>query len=211
MKWILMGLLAMSLMACESQNNQTAEPTQNVSEPPAAAQKSAAKPPQSNNRVNYIKDTSRPKEEIEAKFPHDIDLKTADGKLIKSNKLLRNGKRPVVLLFWLTTCFPCKMQMAKMQESYADLEKETGVKMFAISVDFQKNYKKFAAMVEEKDWPWPAYNDWNREFRRVMPGGLNGMPQTFLLDGNGDIVYHKRKYRPGDEEELYSKIRELVQ
>ena len=52
-------------------------------------------------------------------------------------------------------------------------------------------------------------NDMNREFRRIMPGELNGLPQTFIIDKNGEIAYHKRKYRAGDEDALFAKIKEL--
>ena len=41
-----------------------------------------------------------------------------------------------------------------------------------------------------------------------MPGRLNGLPQVFLLDKNGEIVYHKRKYLPGDEDKLFEAIKE---
>ena len=66
-------------------------------------------------------------------------------------------------------------------------------------------------MVNENDWPWQAANDVNREFRQIMPGKLNGLPQTFVLDKNGQIAYHKRKYRSGDEDVLFAKVKELAQ
>jgi len=44
----------------------------------------------------------------------------------------------------------------------------------------------------------------------VMPGALNGLPQTFIFDKNGEIAYHKRKYRGGDEKKLFAKVKELA-
>ncbi|MEM9821440.1 MAG: hypothetical protein AAF985_10225, partial [Bacteroidota bacterium] len=76
--------------------------------------------------------------------------------------------------------------------------------------EVQKNYPKFVSRVNDKQWPWATYNDVNREFRKVMPGGLNGLPQTFLLDQNGKIVYHKRKYNTGDEDKLFAEIKALA-
>ena len=43
-----------------------------------------------------------------------------------------------------------------------------------------------------------------------MPGQLNGLPQTFILDKEGNIALHKRKYRSGDEDKLYEKVKELA-
>ena len=39
---------------------------------------------------------------------------------------------------------------------------------------------------------------------------MNNVPHTFLVDGNGKIVYEHNNYVPGDEDELYKKIKQLV-
>jgi peroxiredoxin len=43
-----------------------------------------------------------------------------------------------------------------------------------------------------------------------MPGQLNGLPQTFIIDKDGNIVYHKRKYRSGDEDLLFEKVKTIA-
>ena len=45
---------------------------------------------------------------------------------------------------------------------------------------------------------------------KVMPAGLNGLPQVFVFDKDGTIVYHKRKYKPGDEDVLFEKVKALA-
>jgi len=40
--------------------------------------------------------------------------------------------------------------------------------------------------------------------------GVNNPPSTFLVDGNGNIVYEHTGYAEGDEDELYEKIKELT-
>ncbi len=164
--------------------------------------------PPANSR--FVMDKSRQKTQINSQFPYDIDLKTADGKIVNSSEVLKGNGKPTILLFWLTTCFPCSLEMAAIQKKYKDWQKEADFQLFALSTDFQKNYPKFVKRVEEKQWPWPAYNDVNREFRKIMPGTLNGLPQTFVLDKNGQIAYHKRKYKPGDEDALFAKVKELA-
>jgi hypothetical protein len=36
------------------------------------------------------------------------------------------------------------------------------------------------------------------------------VPPTFLIDGDGNIVWQHNGYTPGDEDELFEKVMELV-
>ncbi len=162
------------------------------------------------NRPNVIKNTARPKNDINAVFPYDIDLKDANGKVVNSSEVLKKDGKPTILLFWLTTCYPCKIEMKAIKEKFPQWSQETDFRLVAISTDFNKNVASFNKMVKENGWKWETYHDFNREFRNVMPGALNGLPQTFVIDANGEIVYHKRKYSTGDEDKLYAKVKELA-
>lgn len=146
---------------------------------------------------------------IKTEFPYNIDLKTADGKVINSSKVFKQNGKPTILMFWLTTCYPCRMELNAIKKKFPQWQEAADFNMYAISTDFSKNYGNFCKRVEESGWKWEAYNDVNRQFRNVMPGGLNGLPQVFVFDKNGDIVYHKRKYRPGDEDTLFEKVKSL--
>lgn len=161
-------------------------------------------------RLNYIVETSRPKNEINQSFPYDIDLKMVDGKVFNSSKILKPNGKPTVILFWLTTCVPCRYELKAIHEKYENWTEEADFNLVAISTDFQKNYESFVKKVNESDWKWETYIDVNREFRHVMPGQLNGLPQTFIIDKDGNIVYHKRKYRSGDEDLLFEKVKTIA-
>ena len=164
-----------------------------------------------NKRPNtyYSTSKSRSKADIEQNYPYDLALTDGNGKKTSTDEIFETGK-PTVVLFWLTTCYPCKIEMAAIEKKYEDWKNETDFNLVAISTDFDKNYEKYLKMVEDKDWPWDVYHDTNREFRKVMPGELNGLPQTFVFDKDGNIAYHKRKYRPGDEDTLYDKVKVLA-
>lgn len=162
------------------------------------------------NNSNYIVSTSRKKDEIEQNFPYDIALRRADGSETNSTEILKKNGKPTILLFWLTTCYPCKIEMKAIKEKFPKWRAETDFNLVAISTDFEKNYGKFQEMVKANSWGWKTYHDFNREFRYVMPGELNGLPQTFIIDKNGEIVYHKRKYSSGDEDKLYAKVKALA-
>jgi peroxiredoxin len=129
--------------------------------------------------------------------------------LNSANVFAQNGK-PTVLMFWLTTCVPCRHELTAISGKYESWQAETGFNLYAISIDFPKNYGNFVKRVEDSRWPFPAYHDLNREFSVILPGQLNGLPQTFILDKTGRIVHHKRKFSPGDEDVLYDLIKEVA-
>ena len=216
-KIFLFCLLFLMASCANSQEQKTPQTVKQAVETPAQqASKSAIKQPQltleqkkKRARNNYIIENTRQAKDIDATYPYDIDFKLADGKIIKSSEVLKKNGKPTVLMFWLTTCVPCRYEMKAIKEKYEGWQAEEDFNLYAISTDFAKNYESFVKMVDENDWPWQSVNDMNREFRRVMPGELNGLPQTFIIDKNGEIAYHKRKYRSGDEDALFAKIKEL--
>ncbi len=156
------------------------------------------------------KPVKRSVDEMEMNFPYDVTVMDAEGNKVNTRDILNNGK-PTAILFWLTTCGPCKMKFAAIDKKYAQWKEETDFDMVAISVDWPKNTQRFRDMVTEKDWPWPVYHDFGMEFKKIMPGNLNGLPQEFLFDKNGELVYHKKRYSMGAEDILYNKIKDLAE
>lgn len=153
--------------------------------------------------------TARPEAQIVKEFPYNIDLKRADESIINSATLFKDNKKPILLMFWLTTCYPCRMELQAISSKIEGWQKEADFRMVAISMDFPYNFGNFVKRIEEGKWTFEAYNDVNREFGMAMPGNLNGLPQIFVLTPQGEIVYHTRKYVPGDEDILFSKIKEI--
>jgi len=158
---------------------------------------------------NVMTSKSRQKADIMQEYPYDLALTDGKGNKTSTDKIFKTGK-PTVVLFWLTTCYPCKVEMAAIKKKYDQWQDETDFNLVAISTDFDKNYNKYLKMVEDADWPWDVYHDTNREFRKVMPGELNGLPQTFVFDKDGNIAMHKKRFRSGDEDKLYDKIKLLA-
>ncbi|MFZ4542864.1 MAG: TlpA family protein disulfide reductase [Saprospiraceae bacterium] len=161
------------------------------------------------SQTDYYVSGARQKNKIKPDFPFDIQLKSPEGKLINSADLFKKHKEPTVLLFWLTTCYPCRLEIAEIQKKYEQWKKEERFRLVLISYDFPQNFANFTKRAEEEKWPWEAYNDVNREFGQVLPGELNGLPQSFVFDKDGKIAYQKRKYTPGDEDNLFAKIKDL--
>ncbi len=213
----LVYLLSISIFfACNNTTNdstnvaQAVVASQSIQTPQPKKDSIKPKPRPKRNNPYVMTDPARPVGEINTTFPFDIALKGPDGKMHNSKDILKSDGKPTVVLFWLTTCFPCRIEMKAIQREMDAWTAETDFNIVAISTDFEKNYGNFVKMVEENNWSFKAYVDVNREFRKVMPGELNGLPQSFIFDKNGEIAYHSRKYSSGDEHKLYAKIKELA-
>jgi thiol-disulfide isomerase/thioredoxin len=141
-------------------------------------------------------------------FPFEIALYKPDSTLFNSKQVFKTGK-PTVFAFWLTTCVPCMAELASYTEQYANWKKEVDFQLFAVSIDYPQRFRFIAPMVQEKKWPFPVYWDRERTFKSILPGGLNGLPQVFLFDRNGTLVWQHKGYYPGFEHELFAKIKEL--
>lgn len=161
----------------------------------------------------FYKSQARPKTEIDTVFPYDLQL-TASGvgeDTLATNSadiLGRNlGKRPTVMLFWLTTCGPCRLELDAISKKIDRWNAQADFAFAPISLDFEQRRDQFHARAAA--YPWESYLDEKREFSSVMPGGLNGVPQIFVFDKNGKQVFYRRKYRAGDLEALEALLIEL--
>lgn len=126
-----------------------------------------------------------------------------------STTTFENDGAPMIISFWATWCKPCLKELAAIEEVYEDWADETGVKLIAISVDDSRSAPRVRSFVLGSGWEYEVYLDKNGDFKRAM--NVVNIPHTFLLDGEGNIVYQHTSYAPGDEDDLYEKILELVE
>lgn len=126
-----------------------------------------------------------------------------------STTAFENDGAPIIISFWATWCKPCLKELAAIEEVYEDWVDETGVKLIAISVDDSRSAPRVRSFVLGSGWEYDVYLDKNGDFKRAM--NVVNIPHTFLLDGEGNIVYQHTSYAPGDEDDLYEKILELVE
>ncbi|MDX1941247.1 MAG: redoxin family protein [Saprospiraceae bacterium] len=63
-------------------------------------------------------------------------------------------------------------------------------------------------MVETKGWPYTILSDANQQLKTAL--NFQTIPQTFLVDATGNVIYAHSGYVPGDEYELEKKIKEAA-
>lgn len=136
-----------------------------------------------------------------------IKLKDLSGKTVDVSQLTNNGK-PIIISFWATWCSPCKRELNTIADEYEDWQDETGVELIAVSIDDARSTGRVEPYVNGQDWEYDILLDPNGDLKRAM--NVNNVPHTFLIDGNGKIVWQHNNYVPGDEEELYEKVKSLT-
>lgn len=145
-------------------------------------------------------------DESKGKSVPAVKITDLGGKTINTSELGNNGK-PVVISFWATWCSPCKRELNAIHELYEEWQEETGVKLIAVSIDDERTKSRVKPYINSSSWDFDIWMDTNHEFKRAM--GVNNVPHTFLIDGNGKIVYSHNNYSPGDEHKLYKEILKL--
>ncbi len=142
----------------------------------------------------------------QSKMP-SVTVQMMDGKKVNTSTWSNDGK-PIIVNFWATWCAPCKRELSAIAEKYDTWQKETGVKLIAVSIDDARSMARVAPYVNGQDWDYEVVLDPNGDLKRAL--NVNNVPHTFLLNGKGEIVWQHNNYEPGDENELYQKVREVA-
>lgn len=136
-----------------------------------------------------------------------VFLKNLEGKTINTATLNNDGK-PMIISFWATWCTPCKKELNTINDLYVDWQDETGVKLIAVSVDDGRTVNRVMPYVNAHAWEYEVLLDQNGDLKRAM--GVNNVPFTVVIDGNGVVRYTHNNYAPGDEYELYDELVKLT-
>lgn len=136
-----------------------------------------------------------------------VQLKDMNGNTVNTADLNNDGK-PFIISFFATWCKPCNRELSAIAEVYDEWKEETGVKLYAVSIDQAQNINKVAPLVSENGWEYDVLLDTNSDLKRAL--GIQMIPFVLIIDGKGEIVYKHNGYTDGAEEELIEKVRELV-
>jgi thiol-disulfide isomerase/thioredoxin len=119
---------------------------------------------------------------VGSKFP-DFEEKDLAGKPLS----LAGVKGKVVLIdFWATWCGPCIAELPNVLEAY-EKHHASGFEIIGISLD--KDRQKLETFIKDKNMTWPQFFDgkvWENKLSQHY--GINSIPATYLLDGEGKII-----------------------
>ena len=136
----------------------------------------------------------------------DVKVENQEGKVVSIREVIDGT--PMIISFWSTTCKPCIMELNAINNNLPDWLEEVDMKVVAVSVDDARTVSRARAMTKGQGWDdYTCLYDKNQDLKRAMNVSLT--PHTFIVDGEGNIIYSHSGYTPGSEEELFEKIKAL--
>lgn len=112
----------------------------------------------------------------------DFEMKNEERKMIR---LSDNLGKVTLLEFWASNCGPCRKENPNLVRTYERFNK-SGFKIFAVSLDRDEYAWKKA--IEKDNLNWTHVSDLELSNRAGLMYGVNGIPDNFLIDENGEII-----------------------
>lgn len=116
------------------------------------------------------------------RLPDDVHFTVVDGRTLDA-KALRG--RPLLIVFWASTCAPCVAEMPDLADLYKDLHPK-GLELIALAMPYDPPNRVLAAR-EVLELPFPVAIDVNATLVRRL-GVPPQTPQFLLVDGAGMVV-----------------------
>ena len=130
----------------------------------------------------------------------ELDVAPIEGLPVLSDEMLRDGEVKIVN-FWASWCAPCRVEHPNLAALAAE-----GVPIYGINYkDFDPNARAFLAELGD---PYVAVGSDPSGFHAI-DWGVYGVPETFLLDGDGTILL--RMANPVTERELANRLRPALE
>ncbi len=135
-----------------------------------------------------------------------VDVKTLDGKTVNIKDAVAENEL-TVLSFWATWCKPCHNELDNVAKIYDDWKKDYNVELIAVTVDDSRGFTRVKPMISRKGWKYSFLSDMNQDLQRAL--NFKTIPQTFVVNKKGEILYSHSGYVPGNEFDLEDKLKEF--
>lgn len=136
-----------------------------------------------------------------------VKIKNAKGSSIDASTISNAGK-PFIICFWKTCCKPPLQELDAIAEVYSDWQEATGVILYAVSVDDSRSSNQAVPYAMGQGYEYEILLDVNSDLKRAM--NVNIIPTTFICDGDGNIIWQKTMYVPGDEDAMFNILKTVT-
>ncbi len=116
----------------------------------------------------------------------DFTVYDAEGNAVNLSEFF--GK-PIILNFWASWCGPCQMEMPVFEEAYKTYGEEVQFLMVNSTAGYRETLEAAKAFIEDNGYSFPVYFD--TEASAAMAYGVNSLPATYFIDGEGHALARK--------------------
>jgi cytochrome c biogenesis protein CcmG, thiol:disulfide interchange protein DsbE len=123
-----------------------------------------------------------------------IQLRDVDGKLYSLKEhLTMDG---TLILFWATWCLPCQKEFPEV-EKLIEKYPQKKINVITISIDSPRSIAKVKSFFNRHRYPFTFLLDSEGAAGSLLL--VDNVPQSFIADASGKVVYSHAGYRKGDE------------
>ncbi|NOR17713.1 redoxin domain-containing protein [candidate division WOR-3 bacterium] len=134
----------------------------------------------------------------------DFTLEDIDGNTVCLDSLLTKG--PVFMSFWALWCKMCIKELDALKPYFDEFD-SLGVNLLAISQDRARSVPKVKPFALSHKWKYVVVFDPDNIMRDLYH--VQAMPTSFIINQDKKIVFTHMGYKPGDEEIIIEKMRDL--
>lgn len=136
----------------------------------------------------------------------DLNLNSIEGKQVSLKNDFLEKDKLYVFSFWATWCGPCINELDELNDFQSDWKKDVNFEIIAVSTDDSRTQKRVKPLVNGKGWEYKILLDSNQDFKRAL--SIANIPYTIVVKNN-QIVHIQNGYVPGNELELFEKLKTL--
>ncbi len=136
-----------------------------------------------------------------------VEITKYDGTVVDIQEYTSKGNLSFVT-FWASFCRPCHMEMDELKKVQDRWQKEYGIEIIAINVDRPRSFNRAKAMVSKRGWDFTHMRDKTSELSAEMR--ISSIPKSFIINGEGKIVYTSRGFAPDIIQKLEREIKKNI-
>ena len=136
----------------------------------------------------------------------DVSISNLEGKKILLKTDFSEKDKLYVYSFWATWCTPCINELDEINDLQKTWKKEVNFDVIAVSIDDSRTQKRVKPLTNGKEWEFIILLDSNQDLKRALT--IVNVPYTIVVKNNM-IVHVQNGYVPGNELELFEKLKSL--